>query len=71
MHKKQSKKHKKSKVPRDHAAVALNSLTPVITNEERPDEEVRKSYDEVKQDQSDRKTDTMGEIDKEHEDGFY
>jgi len=46
-------------------------MTPVITNEVRPDTEVRKSDDEVKLDQSDRKTDAMMEVDKVHEDSFY
>ena len=76
MHKKQSKqhKHKKSRIPRDHAAVALNSLTPIITNDNDyrpPEEEVRHSHDEAKADQSDRMTDTMGEWHKDYEDNFY
>ena len=52
-------------------ASAIENTTPVITNEARPDSEVRKSDDQVKYDQSDRKTDTMMEVDKVHEDGYY
>lgn len=52
-------------------ASAIENTTPVITNENRPDTEVRKSDDQIKGDQSDRKTDTMMEVDKHHEDGYY
>ena len=48
MHKKKKNK-KRANHPRDHQAVALESLK-VITNEERPDDEVRKSYDETNRD---------------------
>ena len=43
---------------------------PYITNENRPLDQVRESADLYKGDQSGRKTDTMGEIDKHYEDNW-
>lgn len=44
---------------------------PRVTNDGRSLDLDRISYDETSHDQSDRKTDTMFESDKNHEDTFY
>jgi len=71
-----SKTHKKNHHhrhhPHEHNMVRTQTeSSPRVTNEGRPLDEIRKSFDQTGQDQSDRKTDTMFESDKHYEDTFY